>query len=107
MSTKLLVASLAFLSCSFVAHADDAAFNTGKISAILENCPAWKLTEDAANGPWPYLVGQYGETDEFAAGRADSMKYIQSRSGEELKQDCEEWFQAMYASGIRYFERRQ
>jgi len=101
-----MVACVAFLSCNFAAHADDAAFNTGKISAILENCSAWKLTEDAANGPWPFLIGEYGETDEFAAGRAESLKYIQSRTGAQLKQDCEEWFVSMHSNGIRYFERK-
>lgn len=106
MSKKVLLASLAVLSCSFVAHADEVAFNTGKVSAILENCPAWKLTEDAANGPWSYLIDEYGETDDFTEGRADTLEYIQSRDNAELKQDCEEWFEAMYASGIRYFVRR-
>ena len=106
MSKRYVIGCIAFLSCDFAAHADDAAFNTGKISAILENCPDWKLTEDAARGPWPYLIEEYGETDDFVAGRADSLKYIQSRDNAELKQDCEEWFESMYANGIRYFERK-
>lgn len=106
MSRILAFACVAFVSCNVVAYADEAAFNTGKISAILENCPDWKLTEDAARGPWPYLIEEYGETHDFVAGRSDALKYIRSRDNAELKQDCEEWFESMYANGIRYFERK-
>ena len=107
MHKQLMVAAATVLSCGLPAQADEAAFNTGKISAIHDNCPSWQLTEDAKNGPWSYLVDKYAQTEDFAAGRADAMKLIEGRDKAALEQDCEDWFESMRAGGIRYFERTE
>lgn len=106
MGKFFLMSAAVFFSCGIVAQADEAAFNTGKISAMFDNCPSWELTDEGGRGPWVYLMDKFGEMDEFAAGRADSMKYIDGKDKAELEQDCEEWLKSIRAGGIMYFKKR-
>lgn len=73
---------------------------------MFDNCPSWELTGEAGRGPWAYLMNTYGGTDEFAAGWADSMKYIDGKDKAELELDCEEWLKSIRAGGIMYFKKR-